>query len=76
MTARPLRIVPKGSRVATAPRVVKQVVQSPRCAAMTARGQCTGTVGGTGAESGWAEVDGQRVPLCGRHFPARDGYGR
>jgi hypothetical protein len=65
----PMKIVPKDQRVLTVTRMRRTSYEAPRCAIMTKTGgQCTGTVGGTGGASGFGVVNGERVPLCSRHY--------
>jgi hypothetical protein len=66
-----IQLVPKQQRVATAGRVCSEIRQMPRCAALTKQGtQCTGVVGSTGSGGTYRVIDGEKVPLCGKHMYA------
>lgn len=69
----PIELVPKDQRVAKGTTTVRTVIEVPRCAVRTKVGQCGGVVGGSGAASGFVEIDGENVPFCGRHYTAAGG---
>lgn len=65
---KPIEVLPRADRILKGTTIVRQVIEVDRCAAKTKKGQCTGIVGGTGAESGYVRIRGENVPFCGRHY--------